>query len=142
MLALASTLGVREASRNRRIVEGALDVRGRILARLEEAPALLVLDNCEHVIDGAARWAADLLGSLPGLRIVATSRSPLTIGAEQVFPLEPLASMARPAVELFVERASAARPGVDLPIDVIARLCTRSTACRSRSSSPPPGCAR
>ena len=126
VLALASTLGVREASSNRRIAEGALDVRDRILARLEEGPALLVLDNCEHVIDGAARWAADLLASLPSLRIVATSRSPLTIGAEQVFPLEPLASdAAGPAVELFVERATAARPGVDLPLEVIARLCTR-----------------
>ena len=126
VLALASTLGVREASTNRRLGEGGLDVRGRILARLDEAPALLVLDNCEHVIDGAARWAAELLGAIPSLRIVATSRSPLTIGAEQVYPLEPLGSdAAGPAVELFVERATAARPGVELPLEVIARLCTR-----------------
>ena len=53
-------------------------------------------------------------------------RSPLTIGAEQVYPLEPLGSdTAGPAVELFVERATAARPGVELPLEVIARLCTR-----------------
>ncbi len=114
VLALASTLGVREASSNRRIAEGALDVRDRILARLEEGPALLVLDNCEHVIDGAAGWAADLLASLPSLRIVATSRSPLTIGAEQVFPLEPLAS----------EYSTPMRSGASIATS--ARCCSRA----------------
>lgn len=126
VLALASTLGVREASTSQRLGEARLDVRGRIVARLEEISTLLVLDNCEHVVDGAARWAADLLGSIASLRILATSRSPLMIGAEQVYPLAPLdADAAGPAVELFIERATAARPGADLPIDVVARLCTR-----------------
>jgi len=126
VLALASTLGVREASTSQRLGEARLDVRGRIIARLEEWPVLLVLDNCEHVIEGAARWAADLLGSIASLRILATSRSPLMIGAEQAYPLEALAAdVAGPAVELFIERAVAARPAADLPLEAVARLCTR-----------------
>ncbi|WP_162256660.1 BTAD domain-containing putative transcriptional regulator [Agromyces sp. Soil535] len=126
VLALASTLGVREASTSQRLGEARLDVRGRIIARLEEWPALLVLDNCEHVIEGAARWAADLLGSIASLRVLATSRSPLMIGAEQAYPLEALAAdVAGPAVELFLERAVAARPAADLPLEAVARLCTR-----------------
>ncbi|MEL4317703.1 BTAD domain-containing putative transcriptional regulator [Leifsonia sp. YIM 134122] len=130
-LALASTLGIREVTPGTRLVDAPRpDLRERIIAQLAERPTLLIVDNCEQVIEGAAVWVADLLASLPRLRVLATSRSPLLIGAEHVFSLESLPSVDSdgepgPAVSLFVERARAARPSVALPADAVARLCTR-----------------
>jgi predicted ATPase len=137
VLALASTLGIREASTSARLADRARrpDVQARLVDRLGERPTLLVLDNCEHVIEGAADWTAELLAAVPGLRVLATSRSPLAIAAERVYALEPLQAGAvdasgsttepGPAVQLFVERARAARPGAALPLAPIARLCDR-----------------
>lgn len=131
-LALASTLGIRELSPGQKLVDAAPrpDVRERIIAQLGERPTLLIVDNCEQVVDGAALWVAELLASLPRLRVLATSRSPLLIGAEQVYALESLPARDAsgepgPAVRLFTERARAARPSVALPPDAVARLCTR-----------------
>ncbi|GAA4264801.1 BTAD domain-containing putative transcriptional regulator [Frondihabitans peucedani] len=132
-LALATTLGIREARVGRvRLGEPgvAADVRELILLALDERPTLLVVDNCEHVIEAAASWVADILASTENVRVLATSRSPLAIGAERVYPLESLASAPAGAEEgaavvLFRERARAARPGVALPRDTVARLCTR-----------------
>ncbi|MFB9310755.1 putative ATPase/DNA-binding SARP family transcriptional activator [Agromyces hippuratus] len=131
-LALASTLGVREASSSQRIADTAIrpDVRARITQQLAERPALLVLDNCEQVVEGAATWTADLLAAVPALRVLATSRSPLAIGAEQVYPLATLAAgepdaEPGPAARLFIERARAARPAASLPHEVVQRLCDR-----------------
>ncbi|MFB7249019.1 BTAD domain-containing putative transcriptional regulator [Streptomyces populi] len=69
---------------------------------------LLILDNCEHVIDAAAELAETLLTRCPGLTILATSREPLGVPGELVRPVEPL----RPdsAHRLFMERASVVRP--------------------------------
>ncbi|SIO23311.1 AfsR/SARP family transcriptional regulator [Agromyces cerinus] len=131
-LALASTLGVREASSSQRIADTAIrpDVRARITQQLAERPTLLVLDNCEQVVEGAATWTADLLAAVPALRVLATSRSPLAIGAEQVYPLATLAAgepdaEPGPAARLFLERARAARPAASLPLEVVQRLCDR-----------------
>ncbi|MET0783567.1 MAG: BTAD domain-containing putative transcriptional regulator [Leifsonia flava] len=131
-LALASTLGIREVSPGQKLVDTTArpDLRERIVTQLGERPTLLIVDNCEQVIEGAALWVADLLASLPRLRVLATSRSPLLIGAEQVYALESLpatdaAGEPGPAVRLFTERARAARPSVALPVDAVARLCTR-----------------
>ncbi|MFT2815633.1 ATP-binding protein [Leifsonia sp. A12D58] len=144
--ALASTLGISERMPGQRLADAPVnDLRSLIIRQLSERETLLVVDNCEHVIDGAARWVSDILASTSTVRVIATSRSPLGIGSERVYPLEPLASTADggtnggtaggtdtvggehqgPAVRLFCERARAARPGVALPIDTIARLCTR-----------------
>ena len=103
---------------------------GEVLARLRGPAALVVLDNCEHVVGGAARWASELLSAVPDLRILATSRAPLRVAAEQTFPLAPLWAdgsgvHAGPAVELFRQRARAARPDVRLPDEAVARLCRR-----------------
>ncbi|MFC8798527.1 BTAD domain-containing putative transcriptional regulator [Promicromonospora sp. NPDC057138] len=133
-LAIADGLGVSSSARLAdRLLAG--DLHDRIVERARNARILLVLDNCEHVPDGAARWADVLLSVAPGMRILATSRAPLQVAAEQVYPLAPLASSdasgesgpgARgPAVELFRQRALAARPGAQLPDDVVARLCDR-----------------
>ncbi|MFK4730016.1 BTAD domain-containing putative transcriptional regulator [Agromyces mediolanus] len=129
-LALGSALGLREA-RSARLADAASrpELRQRIEARLGEAPTLLVLDNCEQIIDGAARWAAELLAAAPELTILATSRSPLEISAERVVPLAPLVVRdgegIGPAGRLFRDRALAVRPDAALPDDVVDRLCTR-----------------
>jgi predicted ATPase/DNA-binding SARP family transcriptional activator len=70
---------------------------------------LVVFDNCEHVIDQAAALAETLAGTVPGLRLIATSREPLGVPGEVLVPVGPLALPA--AVELFVDRARAVRPG-------------------------------
>jgi predicted ATPase/DNA-binding SARP family transcriptional activator len=72
---------------------------------------LVVLDNCEHVIDEAASLAHTLVGKVPGLRLVATSREPLGVPGEILIPIAGLASPA--AIELFVDRARAVQPGFD-----------------------------
>ncbi|GHK03797.1 AfsR family transcriptional regulator [Streptomyces sp. Y2F8-2] len=69
---------------------------------------LLILDNCEHVIDAAAELAETLLTHCPGLTILATSREPLGVPGESVRPVEPLPP--DPAHRLFLERAAAVRP--------------------------------
>ncbi|HVT70600.1 MAG TPA: BTAD domain-containing putative transcriptional regulator [Trebonia sp.] len=103
------------------------DARTRLLEGLAEARALLVLDNCEHLIDACAHLADALLAHSPRLRIVATSREPLGITGETLFVVPPLAE--DPAVELFADRASAVRPdfAVDtetrpLVLDIVRRL--------------------
>ena len=60
------------------------DARTRLLDGLADARALLVLDNCEHLIDACAHLADELLSRCPGLRIVATSREPLGITGESL----------------------------------------------------------
>lgn len=85
---------------------------------------LLLLDNCEHVLAEAAALAAALLTHCPHLQVVATSRAPLRLRAEQVFPVEPLpvppagapvsALISNDAVALFADRARAVFPGFTL----------------------------
>ena len=90
----------------------ALSVSGgepALLERLRSAPAVLVLDNCEHVRDAAAALAVRLLDAAPALRILATSQVPLDVDGEIIHELAPLEL--DHAVELFTRRA--ARPGDD-----------------------------
>ena len=70
---------------------------------------LLILDNCEHVVDSCADLAARLLGTGPNLRMLATSREPLGVAGETVIPIDPLS--AADARRLFVERAAQRKPG-------------------------------
>ena len=70
---------------------------------------LIVLDNCEHVIDQTASLAEKLVAAVPGLRLIATSREALGVRGEVLVPVGPLSLPA--AVELFVDRARAVRPG-------------------------------
>lgn len=150
---LASAVGIREAATSTRIGEPVprADLRERLLHRLGETPTLLVVDNCEHVIDAAAEWIAALTAELPGLTVLTTSRTPLAISSERVYPLAPLgarraipppgALTAPPihggtaaetaddhdddAVRLFLDRATAARPDAIFPLDAVRRLCER-----------------
>jgi len=103
------------------------DARTRLLEGLADARALLVLDNCEHLIDACAHLADALLAHSPQLRIVATSREPLGITGESLFVVPPLDE--DPAVRLFADRAAAVSPefaldGESRPliIDIVRRL--------------------
>jgi non-specific serine/threonine protein kinase len=91
----ARVLGIRGAPRDE-----ATEV---VLRYLADRDALLLLDNCEHILDGCAELATTLLGSCPNLRILATSREPLGITGEAVWRLEPL--LPEQAYRLFLERA-------------------------------------
>ncbi|MFF6998771.1 BTAD domain-containing putative transcriptional regulator [Streptomyces sp. NPDC008313] len=86
---------------------------------------LLILDNCEHVIDAAAELAETLLTHCPGLTILATSREPLGVPGELVRPVEPL--LPGPAHQLFTERAATVRPGAGTVPDSAAvdEICRR-----------------
>lgn len=97
------------------------DPVGRLVSALAERRVLLVLDNCEHVLDAAARLAGTVLEHCPGVRILATSREPLGITGETLWPVEPLEppppgagpgeAAASAAVRLFADRAAAVAPG-------------------------------
>ena len=88
--------------------------------------ALLVLDNCEHVIDACAELATALLGACPSLRVLTTSRESLAVEGEFVWTLDPLP--ADDARRLFVERARQRKPSfVPAPHDDVAieQICAR-----------------
>ncbi|WP_245745723.1 BTAD domain-containing putative transcriptional regulator [Nocardia altamirensis] len=101
------------------------DVRQRLRDALAAYPMLLILDNCEHLIDAVAVVVADLIGVADRLTVLTTSRAPLMITAEAVYPLSPLTidAAGSPATELFAARARAVRPGVRLDPEVVAQLC-------------------
>jgi predicted ATPase len=116
--------------------DGDIPVPEALVDRLRSAELLLVLDNCEHLLDACAELAGALLGGSPRLRVLATSREPLGVPGEVVYPVPPLAvppdradqqAISRaPAVRLFLDRGSAARagpPAEAIPVDVVARIC-------------------
>jgi len=105
---------------------------------------LLLFDNCEHVLAETAGLIAHLLASCPELHVLATSRAPLRLQAEQVLPIEPLAlpagdapeieTLARnAAVQLFAERARAVRPSLDLDASNAASI---AAICRHLDGLP------
>lgn len=108
----------------------------RLIDALAERAVLLVLDNCEHLIEAAAKLAARLLGAAPTLRVLATSREPLGITGEIVSPVPRLAvpppgtpparSLEFAAVRLFADRARAGDPGFVVDDDTagdVQRVC-------------------
>ena len=107
-----------------------------LFERLKGSSAVVILDNCEHVVDAASALAVRLLDHAPDLRVLCTSQIPLEIDGEHLVELAPLAHA--DAVELFTRRASASRVGVRRR-DRRRTCAGHWTVCRSRSSSPPPG---
>jgi predicted ATPase/DNA-binding SARP family transcriptional activator len=112
------------------------DATGRLVAALADRRILLVLDNCEHVVDAAAHLSHRLLSACPMLRILATSREPLGITGETLWPVPPLPqpppgatpteALGYAAVRLFADRATAVRPdfAVDpASVDAVLRIC-------------------
>ncbi|WP_432561171.1 BTAD domain-containing putative transcriptional regulator [Kineococcus sp. SYSU DK003] len=106
------------------------DVLDDVVARLGTARCLLVLDNCEHLLEAAADVAA-LVGRCPGLCVLVTSRAPLRVGGEVEHRVEPLA--AAPARELFVQRAVAVAPGFRLDARTAGAV---EEICRSLAGIP------
>ncbi|MFI8202507.1 BTAD domain-containing putative transcriptional regulator [Streptomyces sp. NPDC085937] len=86
---------------------------------------LLILDNCEHVVEAAARLVETLLERCPGLTVLATSREPLNVRGELLRPVEPLPEPV--ALRLLAERGAAARPGfrTDDDPEACAEICHR-----------------
>ncbi|GAA1397428.1 BTAD domain-containing putative transcriptional regulator [Pseudonocardia kongjuensis] len=97
------------------------------LARLRTALAgrelLLVLDNCEHLIDPVATLVHDLLGTVPGLTVLATSREPLGVPGEVLHPLGALDDAQ--AARLFTDRAAAVAPGFTADPATVTEICRR-----------------
>jgi predicted ATPase/DNA-binding SARP family transcriptional activator len=128
---LASVLGVGE--------ETGQGIDQTVAQALARSQMLVVLDNCEHLIDACAKLADTILRSCPGVHIVATSREPLGIGGERIHRVAsltlPPADLSDPdkiagfdSVELFVNRARLTRPefGVDPSnASTVASLCRR-----------------
>ena len=94
------------------------DAASRLRHHCRDAELLLVLDNCEHLLDAAATLADDLLSRCPGVRIVATSREALRVSGEVVWPVPPLPP--DDSIELFAQRARAADPAFSLDDDTRA----------------------
>jgi predicted ATPase/DNA-binding NarL/FixJ family response regulator len=111
-----------------------------LLSYLKDKDLLLVVDNCEHLLGAAARLVSEALRAAPGVRVIATSREPLTVAGEHVVPVPPLelpsAHAAEPlgqlrqneAVMLFAERAAAASGRFEVTAAnraAVADLCRR-----------------
>jgi predicted ATPase/DNA-binding SARP family transcriptional activator len=98
----------------------AIEPEQRLFGVLADKSLLLVLDNCEQIIDGVAELADRLLSRFAGLRILATSREPLGIAGEVRYPVSPLGAA---AADLFTQRALAASPGLRLDRTTVERIC-------------------
>jgi predicted ATPase len=119
---VASILGLGEPRRTSvSQLASPTDVLAGIVNALGSGPTLLVLDNCEHVIRGAAELVRALVSMTRDLRVLTTSRAPLGLSSESVYLLPELTLPT--TVELFNQRARAARPGVDLTTEVVEELC-------------------
>ncbi len=134
--AVLDALGLRERSIARHAAGTAGDAPGRLCAFLADRDAVLLLDNCEHVIDAAAALAARLLADCPRVRILATSREPLQIPGEALQVVAPLAipsetdvpviTSVNPAVRLLADRAAAVLDGFEVSAanaGAVARIC-------------------
>ncbi|MEP7207058.1 MAG: tetratricopeptide repeat protein [Casimicrobiaceae bacterium] len=130
--AVASTLGVKE--------EPGHGIEEAVLEFVRDRRLLLVLDNCEHLVQACADIARRVLQASPTVKVLATSRERLHLTGEVVYPLQPLAFpmaldpatpstlMANDAVQLFVERAASAQRGfkvTDQNADAVAEVCRR-----------------
>jgi predicted ATPase/DNA-binding SARP family transcriptional activator len=115
-----------------------------LTARLRDSEALLVVDNCEHVIDAAAEVIATLLRNCRRLRILATSQTRLSVSGEATWPVPPLtvprpdvqdpqAAAGAESVRLFCDRAAFARPGFALNT---ANAAAVSDICRQLDGIP------
>ncbi|GLY90606.1 BTAD domain-containing putative transcriptional regulator [Actinoallomurus iriomotensis] len=139
--ALLAALGLREHAligSMRGTAPASTDPVERLVAALAGERLLIVLDNCEHLIDACARLADRVLADCPGVRVLATSREALGITGETLWPVPPLAFpdptiraagdvLDYPAVRLLAERGAAVRPGftIDADLDAALAVCRR-----------------
>jgi predicted ATPase/DNA-binding CsgD family transcriptional regulator len=120
---VASVLGVTERPGE--------PLREAVFTRLRPGRSLLVLDNCEHLVDETAAFLTALLGQSPDLLVLTTSRTRIAVAGERVVPLSGLSLVAdetggaagSEAVALFVDRARALNPQFEADTAAIAELC-------------------
>ncbi|MFD4402566.1 BTAD domain-containing putative transcriptional regulator [Nocardia sp. NPDC058499] len=134
------------------------DVVDRLVEAFSATETLLVLDNCEHLVEWVAGCVAELLGRCPGLRVLATAREPLGVLGEMLIDVPPLAlpaagaspaeAMTAPSVRLFVDRSRSGRRDFAVTEDnvrAVVEVCRRLdglplaielAAARMRSLSP------
>jgi predicted ATPase/DNA-binding SARP family transcriptional activator len=135
--AVLGVFGVREATVSDRPLP-ARDTLERLLDILGDREAILVLDNCEHLIAPVAELTETLLAACPRLRVVATSREALAIAGESLAPVPPLGlpadgataaeALQHPAIRLFADRAAAALPGFAVDEETVGptiEICRR-----------------
>ncbi|GAA2275500.1 hypothetical protein GCM10010145_38060 [Streptomyces ruber] len=130
--AVVTALGAREtvlrgagAEEMRVVADRHDDPVSRLVEHCGRRRMLLILDNCEHVVDAAARLVEQLLEQCPHLTVLATSREPLGVPGELLRPVEPLPEPY--ALRLFADRGAAARPGFTVEDDpeAAAEICRR-----------------
>src|SRR5262249_15568054 len=114
--AVAAALGVSERRRE--------SLAEAIAARIGDSRLLLILDNCEHVIDAAAAFTDHVLSACPGARILATSRERLGLRGERTVRLGPL-PLGSDAETLFTDRAWVADPEIAVDEATVAEICAR-----------------
>jgi predicted ATPase/DNA-binding CsgD family transcriptional regulator len=145
---LVELADIREPALVGNTVMAALDLRDQagtepvalLASYLRDKRLLLVVDNCEHLLDAAGRLLAEIMRAAPGVRVIATSREPLSVPGEHVVPVpcldlpgaDPAVPLARlrqnEAVALFVDRAAAATGGFELTgvnQSAVVELCRR-----------------
>jgi predicted ATPase/DNA-binding SARP family transcriptional activator len=103
-----------------------LGIEDTVIEYLRARELLLVVDNCEHVLDDAALLLERIAGHCPGITVLATSREALGVAGERIVPVEPLP--VGDATVLFADRAKATRSDFDLdsePVGAVAEICRR-----------------
>jgi predicted ATPase/DNA-binding winged helix-turn-helix (wHTH) protein len=101
-----------------------LDIESTVIEYLAARELLLIVDNCEHLLDPSARLVNRIVQHCPQVTVLSTSREALGIEGEQLFAVPPLA--VEEATELFADRARAGRPDFDLrrePVGAVAEIC-------------------
>jgi predicted ATPase/DNA-binding SARP family transcriptional activator len=134
--AVLSLLGARELRLLATPGTTAIAPLDRLVEAIGNRRMLLVADNCEHLVEAAAKLVDHLLARCPGLSVLATSREPLGIAGEVLHPVGPLAvpdgevapaaALAYPAVRLLADRGAAARPGFTVDaatVGPVLRIC-------------------
>ncbi|MGH8978234.1 MAG: ATP-binding protein, partial [Acidimicrobiia bacterium] len=110
------------------------DVMSDVISHLGNRQLVIVVDNCEHVLDACAMVVDRLLAACPGVDVLATSRAPLRVASEQMFPVAPLAvpadddDLAADSVVLFAQRAAEARHSFEVTAAnqaAVAQICRR-----------------
>lgn len=138
--AILAAMGQLEVSVGERgtVVANRPDTKAKLFEALRESQGLIILDNCEHLIDEVATIAAELLANAGRLKVLATSREPLRILGEFGYQLSPLAqppadctpeqALTYSAVELFMQRAGAVDQSFELDPDslpAVLEICAR-----------------
>jgi predicted ATPase/class 3 adenylate cyclase len=116
--AVAAVLGITQ--------QPGMTVADSVAVASEGRERLLVFDNCEHILDGAADLIESILTHSDAVRILATSREGLRVADEQLWPV-PSLDVGSSAAELFTERAQAVAPGISLTEDndAVVEICRR-----------------